>query len=216
MFTDLMKFLSELIVSFRTVFRIASVPAGDIPPQKEHIKLNFGALIVAVVLYYLVCSLLYSYDFAGVSIFDSFFVNFVFVLASIFVVFLVSVLTAILDGSEAADLRADQWTTLFTYVWIVSLALITLDLLLGILVYQPIGYMLSATLSKTPSGGNVVRSVFYTLAAVFIVFLRSKFVLKRRVFSPQALFSGVAALVFNSAFLFVMVYQLPGVTARLS
>ena len=217
MFTDLANFLTGLLSSFRTVFRIGGVPAAKIELQPEHTKLNFSAVVVATVLYYVVCSMYYAFTNQAVTLFGSAVVAAIFVVTSVFLIFFVSLAVALFDGRSESDQRSDLWATLLAHVWIVSLIAFGIDLLPTLLWHRsPLGMVLASWIPKIDVSINqsmdfrqeVVVAFFYTAVALVVVALRSKFVLGRSI--SGAFVGGLAvALVFNVAFFYVMVFKIP-------
>jgi len=204
MFTDLSKFLTDLLASFRTVFRIGSVPPSQIEGQEDHTRLNFSALVVATFLYFISMAV-YAPIGDEISLFDSFLVNLAFVVAAVATIFLVSFATATFNAEPSADTLADQWTTFFAHVWILSLLAFAIDI--GIA--QVTGGVSISTRVNGFLGGWFNPAVFYTLVALIFVAFRSKVAFKRRLRDRACIYAFLVALIFNSVFFYVMVYFLP-------
>lgn len=211
MFTDLSKFLTDLLASFRTVFRIGSVPPSQIEGQKEHAQLNFSALVVATLLYFISMAL-YTPIGRGMTLFDSFLVNLAFVVAAVATIFLVSFATAVVNGEPSADTLADQWTTFFAHVWILSLLAFAIDVSLALMTDR----VPTSTKARSLVGGWLNPAVFYTVVALIFVAFRSKVAFKRRLRDRACILAFLVALIFNSAFFYLMVYVLPCLQATQS
>jgi hypothetical protein len=220
MFTDLTKFLSDLLQSVRTVLRIGGVSVSHIEPQTDHLKMNFGAVALATLLYFVVCSAYYAFTHSSVTLFDSAIVAVVFVCTALFVIFLVSLAIALVDGTANSDKRGDLWTTLLVQIWIISLLGFGIDLFLAALLHaSPTGLLLAAQFPTTgvavPDGidarQQLVAASFYTIVAVAIVAARSYFVLKQGL-SGGFIFGVLVALVFNVIFFDVMIFEVPSLS----